>query len=104
MEWAKYHPICKDYLFHIPNGGYRHIREAVKLKRMGVKAGVSDLFLAYPSGNKHGLFMEIKTEKGRLTQEQMVWLERIRSVGFDTHVTRNVEDAIDKIRSYLNYQ
>ena len=41
-------------LFAIPNGGARHIGTAIKLKSEGVTAGVSDLFLMIPSGQKHG--------------------------------------------------
>lgn len=39
------------WLHHIPNGGSRNKAEAVKLKQMGVKAGVSDLCLPYPKRN-----------------------------------------------------
>ena len=35
---------------HIPNGGSRHIREARKLKDMGVTAGVPDLALLWQVG------------------------------------------------------
>ena len=44
-----------DLLFHIPNGGSRHPREAANLKRQGVKAGVPDLFLPIARGKYHGL-------------------------------------------------
>ena len=41
---------------------------------MGVKAGVSDLFLAYPNPNFHGLWIELKSEKGKKSPEQKHWL------------------------------
>jgi len=48
MEWAaaqsgKFPEL--SLIFHIPNGGKRNAREAARFKRMGVKAGVPDLFL-----------------------------------------------------------
>ena len=53
IQWAQYnvnhHPELK-WLHHCPNGGSRNRLEAVKLKQMGVKAGVSDLCLPYPKG------------------------------------------------------
>lgn len=55
MNWKKYPALFR--LFHIPNGGSRQIAEAVHLKRMGVKAGVPDLFLPYPVEPWHG-FMD----------------------------------------------
>lgn len=42
MEWAAA-ALCRypelKWLYHIPNGGTRDSREAIKLKRMGVKRG-----------------------------------------------------------------
>lgn len=102
MDWAAYHPILKEYLFHIPNGGSRHIAEAVKLKRMGVKAGVSDLFLAYPNKEKHGLFLECKKKGGYLTHSQGTWIDRMKSVGYDAHVAYGFEDAKNVILDYLS--
>lgn len=69
IHWAKTQPILSDYLIHIPNGGYHHPREAKKLKKMGVKAGVSDLLLAYPNDYYHGLWIELKSPKGKLSSE-----------------------------------
>lgn len=46
------------WLHHIPNGGSRNKTEAVKLKQMGVKTGVSDLCLPYPKGIYCGLYIE----------------------------------------------
>lgn len=50
----------KDFLFAVPNGGNRNAKEAARLKREGVKAGVSDLVLAIPRFGFHGLFLELK--------------------------------------------
>ena len=51
VSWANWnmnrYPELK-WLHHVPNGGSRNKQEAVKLKQMGVKAGVSDLCLPYP--------------------------------------------------------
>jgi hypothetical protein len=54
-----------DYLFAIPNGGKRNIREAARFKRQGVRAGVSDLFLAVPLFQHRwgGLFIEMKKQR-----------------------------------------
>ena len=48
IQWARFSsgkwPELK-LLHHIPNGGSRNKKEAVKLKHMGVLAGVADLHL-----------------------------------------------------------
>lgn len=63
IQWATYqmnvYPELK-WLHHCPNGGSRNRNEAVKLKQMGVKAGVSDLCLPYPRGIYCGLYIEMK--------------------------------------------
>ena len=62
-------------LFHIPNGGNRNIITAKKLKAEGVKKGVPDLCLPIPRGEHHGLFVELKKQKGGTTSpEQKAWI------------------------------
>ena len=63
IQWAQYqiphHPELK-LLHHCPNGGSRNKAEAVKLKQMGVRAGVPDLHLPVPKGVYSGLYIEMK--------------------------------------------
>lgn len=105
MEWAAYnvgkYP-CLERLYHTPNGGSRNIREAAKLKRMGVKPGVPDLFLPYPCGGHSGLWLEMKTDKGRPTQEQRDWIEYLRSVGYRAYVCHGAGEAINAIEAYIS--
>ena len=102
-ETAK-HPILRELLFHIPNGGYRHPIEAKKLKLMGVRKGVSDLFLPALTKNYPGLWLELKTETGTLKPEQENWLIKMRENGYAAEVTRSVEESIDLLLSYLDNQ
>jgi len=69
-QWAQTQPIPRDYLLHIPNGGKRNVREAARLKKQGVRAGVSDYLLAYPCGGYHGLWIELKAGRGKPTKPQ----------------------------------
>ena len=59
VEWWR-HAYPKRLIFHIPNGGKRNLREAVRLKKQGVVAGVPDLFCPEPTKLFHGLFVELK--------------------------------------------
>jgi hypothetical protein len=102
--WAQYHPIAKNHLFAIPNGGTRNIREAVNMRLQGVKAGVSDYFLAYPYKDKGGLFIELKrTNKNlcRLTEEQATWLAQCERSGYATKIAYGADEAIKAIEDYL---
>ena len=86
----------------VPNGGSRDIREAVKLKAEGVLPGFPDLILAEPRGEYHGLFLEMKREKGgRLEPRQRRMLDRLRERGYLAEVAYGVEDAWKQVEDYL---
>lgn len=88
-------------LFHIPNGGQRHPAEATHLKKMGVKAGVPDLFLPFPCNGFHGLWVEMKSLTGRPTALQLDWLEFFRKSGYAAFVCVGFEAARDCIVAYM---
>lgn len=62
-------------LHHIPNGGSRNKKEAVKLKRMGVLAGVADLHLPVSRSGYHSIYIEMKFDDGRLSKSQKEFLK-----------------------------
>ena len=88
-------------LFHIPNGGTRDAVEGKHLKQQGVKPGVPDLFLPVPSGRYHGLFIEMKTDKGRASREQRWWIERLNAAGYFAQVCHGWQAAVDTLEWYL---
>ena len=90
-----------DYLFHIPNGGSRNIIEATKLKKMGVKAGVPDLQLIIPNGQVHGLWIELKAQKGKLQPSQKIMIQRLEAQGYICKVCFGADEAINEIKKYL---
>ena len=105
MSWA--HRVkfkdgrLSDYLFHIPNGGSRNINEATKLKKMGVKAGVPDLQLIVPNGEVHGLWIELKAQKGKLQPSQQIMIQRLEAQGYLCKVCFGADEAINEIKKYL---
>lgn len=105
MSWA--HRVkfkdgrLSDYLFHIPNGGSRNIIEATKLKKMGVKAGVPDLQLIVPNGEVHGLWIELKAQKGKLQPSQKIMIQRLEAQGYICKVCFGADEAINEIKKYL---
>lgn len=103
VHWAAYHTICKDHLLHIPNGGSRHKLEAYKLKKMGVRKGVSDFFLAYPIDEYHGLWIELKSKRktARVSREQCIWLGRMECRGYAAETAYGCDGAIKIILRYL---
>lgn len=90
------------WLYHIPNGGTRDSAEAIKLKNMGVKRGVSDLCLPFPHGRYHGLYIELKYGKNRLTKEQSQFLCDMCDSKHCVAVCYDAQTAIELIGKYIN--
>lgn len=90
-------------LFHIPNGGERRKTEAMRFKAEGVKAGVPDLFLPVARGPWHGLFIEMKRQKGgKISDSQKKWLAALVSQGYLAEVCYGWKDAAALIEDYLD--
>ena len=96
VRWfrRKYGPVR---IFAIPNGGYRSMTAAAKLKAEGVSAGVLDLFV--PAWR---LWVEMKRQKGgRLSPEQADWIEYLESVGYTCLVCPGSENAQAQIEAFV---
>lgn len=104
IQWSQWNmnrfPELK-WLHHCPNGGSRNRLEAVKLKQMGVKAGVSDLCLPYPKGIYCGLYIEMKFGGNRKTENQKEFLADMAAVGHYVATCYSAEMAIEVIEEYL---
>jgi len=105
FEWAdmaqtKYP--CLRHMFAIPNGGSRHILEAVNLKKQGVKRGVPDIMLPVARQGYHGLFIEMKRQKGgRESPEQKEYKEYLIGEGYKAVTCISWFVARREIEEYL---
>lgn len=88
-------------LHHSPNGGKRNATEAAKFKAMGVRAGFPDLILCIARHGYHGLFIELKTDKGRQTENQKYYQCVLEEQGYRYIVVRSLEEFINVINDYL---
>lgn len=88
-------------VFHIPNGGSRNKAEAARLKGQGVRPGVPDLFVPVPKGGYAGLFIEMKTVNGRVSEAQKRWLRLLKQNGYCTRVCWRFEEAKNTIDRYI---
>jgi hypothetical protein len=82
-------------IFHIPNGGHRDIKTACKLKLEGVVPGIPDLFV--PAWN---LWIEMKTEKGRLSNAQREIGRRLIDIGHTVIIGYGAKDASEKVLEF----
>jgi hypothetical protein len=85
-------------IFHIPNGGARHIVTGKKLKDEGVVAGVPDLFI--PAWN---CWIEMKRkEYGVLSFEQTHIHKYLEGIGHTVIIGYGAEDASRKLLQFRN--
>lgn len=105
VAWFKrtYGPELAEALHHSPNGGKRHPATARRFKLLGVRRGFPDLVLYNSRGDLVGLAIEFKPTEPRreATSDQVKWLQRLESIGFETHVAHGIEAAKTIIENYL---
>lgn len=104
FEWAAHRKDLPELslMYAIPNGGLRHKAVAAKLKREGVKPGVPDICLPLPCrGRFHGLYLELKTPKGKLSDEQRDWLAALSSRGYKTVIGTTFEAITQGLEEYV---
>lgn len=88
-------------VFHIPNEGKRSIYTGANLKRQGLRKGVPDLCIPRAVGDFHGLYIEMKSKEGKLSREQMQWLQLLQSEGFCALCCYGADKAIELIELYM---
>ncbi|WP_461371769.1 VRR-NUC domain-containing protein [Candidatus Darwinibacter acetoxidans] len=95
VEWLMWHRIR---FCHVPNGGYRTKREGAKFKRLGVQKGMVDILIFDPPPacpENVGVAIELKRQKGgRVTPEQIAWLEDLKARGWAVAVCQGAMEAI----------
>jgi hypothetical protein len=90
--------------FHIANERKTTPQMGAFLARMGVRSGVSDLFL--PRGNhvSKGLWLEMKTENGRASLNQIAFQREMRLERYGAEVAYGAEEAIMYIKSFYGLE
>ena len=78
IQWCRTDPRLQ-FLFHIPNENTAGIKWGIRNRQLGVKSGVPDLMLPIPAKGYHGLFVEMKTAHGKLSENQKRWLSARKS-------------------------
>lgn len=109
IDWMEAtYPQLAHLLIHIPNGGYRkNAFEGWRLKRQGVRKGVSDLLFACPCNGYAGLWIEFKASapnNAPATEEQLFWLSEMKKQGYQAQLCIGLTEAQKTMIEYLrNY-
>jgi len=91
-------------MFAVPNMGKRTRKAGGKMVAEGLKAGVPDIFLAVPNHNRHGLFIEMKFGRNKMTDEQKAWKEKLEIEKYAHVVCYSWLEAKDAIITYLEHR
>lgn len=94
------HDECR-WIFAIPNGGYRSKTTAVNLRNEGVKKGVWDIFCCYPRNGFHGMYVEMKFGKNKLTEEQEAFRNHCEAEGYCCVIAYDWKSAYQAIMDYM---
>ena len=87
LKWAL--PLDATY-WAVPNGGLRHTREAARMSRLGVRAGIPDLHVVY-AGRLYCL--ELKAPKGTLSVSQVQVIDRLKQCSVPTVVVKSLGEV-----------
>ena len=109
VEWSRWAYKTGKYpmlnMLHCSlNGVKLSATQAKVAKGQGMLSGVPDLFLPVPKNGYHGLFIEMKSEKGRVTENQHWFLTNADSVGYKTAVCYSAKEAISAIEAYYDQE
>ena len=88
--------------FHPPNGGFRDIKTARRLRRMGTKPGVPDIIIVTPPPafpDRIGTVIELKRQDGGVVSDyQKDWLARFERHGWYTAVCPGYQSSMNVLR------
>lgn len=95
-----------DLLHAIPNGamlggGRIGAMRMNYLKAEGLRPGVCDLFLPVARGGYFGLYIEMKTDTGTLSENQKEFIRAVQEQGFMALTARGRWVAIEALEKYM---
>ena len=88
-------------LLHCSLNGVKMTKaQAGRAIAQGMKKGVADLFLPVKMGIYGGLYIEMKSEKGRTSIDQSKFLKAVSDNGYAVSVCYSANEAIKRIEDY----
>ncbi len=87
---------------HIANEGKRSHVNGSLLRRMGLRAGVSDIFMPRGNARFSGLWIELKAGKNKPTPSQLEFINEMITEGYHACVCYSAEEAILTIKTFYS--
>lgn len=86
------------YCFAIPNAGQRSFQAARRMKAEGLRAGVADVCVMM--GNGGTVWLELKSKKGRSTDEQKGFSAICKALEHNYAVVHSFDEALEALRKF----
>ena len=98
MRVRAFHPevLC----FAVPNGASVSAAQRLRLTHEGMMAGAPDLFLF--AASLPPLAIEMKTDTGKASKEQLSMHQALRDRGIVVQLCRSAEEAYNTMTAWLN--
>ncbi len=101
FDWIRSVKELKSYCFHIGNERQCSVQQGRLLKRMGIRAGASDVFVGLARGAWHGMFLELKSVGNTPTESQEQFMLDMASQGYYCLWCVGFEEAKRAILHYM---
>ncbi|HCG8859895.1 TPA: VRR-NUC domain-containing protein [Vibrio parahaemolyticus] len=96
------YPSMYELAFAVPNGGHRTKRAAQLMPYEGQKKGTPDICIPDPRGKYHGMFLEVKTDKGTASKEQKAKAELYRKRGYYVVIAKGFVQCMEELAKYYD--
>lgn len=101
FAWIKSRKDLEPFCFSIPNERRVSPQHGFMLKKMGLKAGVSDIFCAIAKGHYHGMFLELKAGYNKPNELQIKFMDDMTHQGYYATWCKGYEKARELMEYYL---
>lgn len=100
VQWCRLKGYPYDRIYAVENEGKKSPQAGSRAKQMGKRAGVSDLFLPVARSWYHGMYIEMKSDKGKVSDAQQQFIDEVRAEGYAAFVCYGRDEAIKAITEY----
>jgi hypothetical protein len=88
-------------IYAVPNAGKRTHAQRIYMLKEGLEPGVWDISIDWPSGQYHGMKIEMKLKGKKLTKPQKIWQKRYKTAGYFSIVCYSHQEAIWAADKYM---
>ena len=89
------------FVYAVPNSRQNE-KQRMYFAAEGAKPGVPDLVCPFNRCGYGGMYIEMKRQKGRVSEKQKKWLAFLKTQNYKVQVCRRLDDAFKLIIAYVS--